>query len=386
MLYPQAVQPSDRSVYAAGAPELEVQENVCLAPYTTLGIGGPARFFADIATESELLQALAFAREHRLAIFVLGGGSNLLIPDRGFAGLVLHVVIRGPVLQQPASQDVDYIVPAGLPWDDLVLTVCQAGLSGMECLAGIPGLTGGTPVQNVGAYGQEVASTIHTVRVFDLHAEPFANPFLDLSKVACHFAYRSSIFNSTERGRYIITSVTFRLSPETQPNLTYPDLAAFFAARSQAPTPLNIYHAVREIRRRKGMLLVTGDPDCASAGSFFKNPIVPAELLTRIATDLHLDPASIPHWPAPSHNAETHLKLPAAWLLERAGFSKSYTLGAAGISSRHTLALINRGGATGSDIVALRDLIRAEVLRRFGIFLEQEPVEPGAGTHLSGGL
>ena len=258
----------------------------------------------------------------------------------------------------------------------------------MECLAGIPGLTGGTPVQNVGAYGQEVADTIVRVRVCDLRAAPGDVPFRELDHAACRFAYRSSLFNGPGRGRYIVMAVTFRISPDARPNLTYADLARHFADRLPAdlPSPLEVYHAVRQIRRAKGMLLVEDDPDCASAGSFFKNPIVPIAALRRIASELHLDPATIPRWPAQplgvAGSRDDLIKLPAAWLLEHIGFNRGYTLGRVGISSRHTLALINRGGASSSDLIALRDRIQAEVRLRLGIDLEQEPVEPGAGTRL----
>jgi UDP-N-acetylmuramate dehydrogenase len=343
-----------------------MQQNVSLAPLTTLRIGGPARFLAHIDTETALLEAVAFARDRNLPLFVLGGGSNLLVADTGFDGVVLHIALTGPPSTIATATTIDFTVPAGNDWNAFVLSVCEQGIAGIECLAGIPGLVGGTPVQNVGAYGQEVADTITHVRALDLHSLEFVT----LSAADCSFSYRRSRFNSTDRGRYIVTSVTFRLSPTAQPNLTYADLQKHFAAASTAPTPLDVYHAVREIRRGKGMLLVEGDPDCRSAGSFFKNPIVPAAALTTIAAALHLEATAIPHWPA----ANSLIKLPAAWLLERAGFHKGYSLGEAGISSRHTLALINRGSATHADIAALRDLIQQTIHDRFGIALEQEPV------------
>ena len=348
---------------------LEIQQHVPLAPFTTLGIGGPARYFARIPDEPTLLEALRFARERHLPTFTLGGGSNLLIPDTGFDGLVLHLAIQGPTIltaATPADPTLTYDVPAGTDWDAFVLQVAQANLSGIECLAGIPGLVGGTPVQNVGAYGQEVSQTIASVRALDLTT----NAFTTLTAQDCHFAYRQSIFNSTHRDRYIVTRVTFRFDPRATPPLGYADLQKHFAHHQ--PTPLEIYHAVRAIRQAKGMLLVPGDPDCRSAGSFFKNPIVPAATLTHLAATLALDSAAIPHWPA----GQGSIKLPAAWLLDQAGFHKGFTLGNAGISSKHTLALINRGHATSADITRLRDTIQSEVLRRFQIPLEQEPVQP----------
>ena len=347
---------------------IRIQEAVPLAAYTTFRIGGPARFFCEITTESALIEAVQFARQHNLPIFVLGGGSNLLVSDAGFDGLVLHIAIDAPIQPTHSNNFVDYTVTAGTDWNTFVLTLCTQGISGIECLAGIPGSIGGTPVQNVGAYGQEVADTIITVRALDLET----TAFVDLPHDQCGFAYRRSIFNSTHRNRYIVTAVTFRFDPRAKPRLTYADLTRHFAG--QIPTPIDIYHAVREIRHSKGMLIVEGEADCRSAGSFFKNPIVPASFLTTIATTLDIPADMIPHWPADNGL----VKLPAAWLLERAGFPKGFTLGNAGISSRHTLALINKGNATAADITKLRDTIRNEVDQRFGIQLEQEPVQPGS--------
>jgi UDP-N-acetylmuramate dehydrogenase len=346
---------------------IRIQEAVLLAPYTTFRIGGPARFFCEITTESALMEAVEFARQRSLPLFVLGGGSNLLVSDTGFDGLVLHIAIDDPITPTPSGDFVDYTVSAGIDWNTFVLAVCERGISGVECLAGIPGSVGGTPVQNVGAYGQEVADTIATVRALDLET----TTFVDLPRDQCRFAYRRSIFNSTHRDRYIVTAATFRFDASAKPRLTYADLTRHFAGLN--PTPIDIYHAVREIRHGKGMLIVEGEPDCRSAGSFFKNPVVPASLLTTIATSLNLPADTIPHWPTGSGL----IKLPAAWLLERAGFPKGFTLGNAGISSRHTLALINKGNATAADIAKLRDTIRSEVDQRFGIQLEQEPVQPG---------
>lgn len=350
---------------------IRVQEQVLLAPFTTFHIGGPASYFCEAASEAELVEAVQFARQHGLRIFILGGGSNLLIGDDGFDGLVIRIVIDGTSGPVRDGGFVDYTVAAGTDWNDFVLGVCEQGISGVECLAGIPGSVGGTPVQNVGAYGQEVASTITTVRAFDMEAAAFVT----LSHGQCGFAYRHSIFNTSQRGRYIVTAVTFRFDLGARPNLSYADLQRHFAdwdSQRPAPTPLDVYHAVRAIRHRKGMLIVEGEADCRSAGSFFKNPVVPAAALDRIAANLEIPAAEVPHWPA----ADGKVKLPAAWLLEKAGFIKGFSLGQAGISSRHTLALINRGHATAADIFTLRDRISSEVLSRFGIQLEQEPVQP----------
>lgn len=338
-----------------------------MAPYTTLRIGGPARYFCEITTEFALIEAVKFASLRNLPIFVLGGGSNLLVSDAGFSGLVLHIAIDSAIRPTPNRSLLDYTVTAGTDWNAFVLHVCGRGISGIECLAGIPGSVGGTPVQNVGAYGQEVADTITSVRALDLET----GAFVDLPREQCGFAYRRSIFNSTHRNRYIVTAVTFHFDPTLNPKLNYADLTRHFMG--QSPAPIDVYHAVRAIRHGKGMLIVEGEDDCRSAGSFFKNPIVFEAALAEIAASLNIRPDSIPHWPAGSGL----IKLPAAWLLEQAGFSKGFTLGNAGISSRHTLALINRGNATAAEIANLRNTIQRQVKSRFNIELEQEPVQLG---------
>jgi len=346
-----------------------------LAPYTTFRIGGPARFFCEITTQNELLEAVTFARERSLPIFVLGGGSNLLVTDRGFDGLILRVKIEGSINidgyrdDMPEKTNVTYDVPGGMDWDVFVHKVSEAGVTGIECLAGIPGFVGGAPIQNIGAYGQEVSTSILWVHALDLETLKFVS----LTAEQCGFGYRRSIFNSTHRNRYIVISVTFRFDLHATPTLRYADLQDYFAGRDSAPKPIDIYHAVREIRHGKGMLIVEGEADCRSAGSFFKNPIVPISVLQKIGETLSMPVDKIPHWTA----GKDLIKLPAAWLLERAGFTKGFQLGEAGISSRHTLALINRGHASFADIAALRDTIQSDVARRFNIRLEQEPVQLG---------
>ncbi|MGB0123811.1 MAG: UDP-N-acetylmuramate dehydrogenase [Silvibacterium sp.] len=336
---------------------MEFREQVPLAPYTTFKIGGPARWFAEAVTESDILQAVDFARLRDLPLFVLGGGSNLLVADEGFAGLVVRVGLCG--IEQ---QDDVFQVAAGEDWDGFVALVVEREYAGVECLAGIPGTVGGTPIQNVGAYGQEVSETVARVRVLNLGSLKFE----EFTNQACGFSYRRSVFNTAERGKYIVTRVTYELRKNGAARVSYADLKRYFKDCS-APSLHEVSAAVREIRSGKGMFLVPGDPDCRSAGSFFKNPIVAAEHYARIAAQ---EASEVPHYPA----ADGAVKIPAAWLLERAGFHKGYALGAAGISSRHTLALINRGNARAADIFALRDRIIAEVAARFGIGLEPEPV------------
>ncbi len=347
---------------------VNLQEQVALAPLTTFRIGGAARYFIRATTEPELLEAVHFARERQIPLFALGGGSNLLVSDAGFPGLVLQMALAGEPRLEPNGDSVLYRVPAGFDWDAFVLSTCDQGLSGVECLAGIPGMVGGSPIQNIGAYGQEVAQTIEEVRVLDLETLRFQA----LSAAECGFSYRQSLFNSTLRGRYLVTEVTFRFDRRNRPNLTYAELKQAFAGPTD-PTPREVYEAVRRIRSRKGMVIdpCAPHPDTRSAGSFFKNPVVTPELFARVAAEAGIEPAAIPHWPAPSGQ----IKLAAAWIIERAGFPRGFALGPVGISSRHTLALVNRTGeATCADLLRLRDRIVAETTRRFGIPLEQEPV------------
>jgi UDP-N-acetylmuramate dehydrogenase len=342
---------------------MHLREQLSLAPYTTLGIGGPARWFAEAATEDEVKEAVQFARDRRLPLFVLGGGSNILVADEGFPGLVLHIALHSSRTEQQGDL---FHVAAGEEWDKFVSKAVGLGYGGIECLAGIPGTVGGTPVQNVGAYGQEVSGSIVAVRALDLETLSF----VELTPAECGFSYRKSIFNSTHRGRYIVTRVDYQLKKDTPPQLLYPDVQRYFAHRDTPPSLAETAAAVRQIRHGKGMLLVEGEADCRSAGSFFKNPVVPQPLYDRIAAGAG---TAVPFYPA----AENLVKIPAAWLLEHARFHKGFSLGNVGISSRHTLALINRGGATARELIELRDRIVATVEARFGVRLEPEPVWVG---------
>ena len=337
--------------------ELLVREGVGLGALTTLGVGGAARWFAVAKSEDDVRAAVEWAAERGVALFVLGGGSNLVVPDAGFDGLVLRMEIPGVA----ELGDGLFEVGAGEGWDAFVSRVVTEGYAGVECLAGIPGSVGGTPVQNVGAYGQEVSETIASVRVFDRSLKEF----VEMDAAACHFRYRESRFNTDEPGRYIVTQVRFRLRKDGAPQLKYADLQKKFAGMS--PSLQEVAAGVREIRASKGMLLVEGDPDCRSAGSFFKNPIVDESVVARIAATAGID---VPHWPA----GVGRVKLPAAWLLEHAGFVKGYGAGPVGISSKHTLALVNRGNATSADVERLQAEIIAAVVAKFGVKLEREPV------------
>ncbi len=339
---------------------MKILENIALAPLTTLGIGGPARWFAGATSEAEIAEACAWARERGAPVFVLGGGSNVLVADAGFDGLALHIALAGMKLEGELLR-----AAAGVSWDDCVEQALGANCAGIECLAGIPGTVGGTPVQNVGAYGQEIAAVIERVRAFDRAAQEF----VEFANAECGFSYRRSRFNTTDRGRYVVTRVDYRLRKNGAPTLSYAELKAHFSGQEKAPSLVEVAETVRGIRKSKGMLLVEGDPDCRSAGSFFKNPSVAPEVAERVKQMAADAGVAVRMFPAEGGM----VKIPAAWLIEQAGFRKGYAMGAARISSRHTLALVNRGGATAEEILALAEKTRAAVEARFSIRLEKEP-------------
>ena len=355
---------------------MHIEEDKPLAPFTALGVGGPARWFAQAASEEDVAEAAAWARERALPLFVLGGGSNLLVSDAGFNGLVVRVALRGVAVVEPAQDSGQriYQAAAGEDWDGFVERAVQDNCAGVECLAGIPGTIGGTPVQNVGAYGQDVASAIDRVRAFDLDERVF----VEFPAAECGFAYRRSRFNSADRGRYIVTRVDYRLTPGGAPTLRYAELERALAPMRAGGTEVSLADAasaVRRLRRSKGMLLVEGDPDCRSAGSFFKNPVVTEEQVRAIAACGEKEPPRFPAGPGAENLGR--VKVPAAWLIEQAGFAKGYALGRAAVSSRHTLALVNLGGASAAEILALAGQIASSVEARFAVQLEMEPVMLG---------
>lgn len=342
---------------------LEIQENVPLAPLTTLKIGGLARFFARAENENQVLEAFNFAEEHDFPLFVLGGGSNVLIADEGFDGLVLQIALRGIKVRENLVT-----ARAGEDWDEFVAFCVERNLAGIECLSGIPGLVGGTPIQNVGAYGQEVSETIRTVRVFDRKTKEI----LELQNADCKFSYRASIFNTTEKNRFIVLAVTYQLKPDGKPKIVYKDLVEFFDGKK--PNLSETRQAVCQIRAEKAMLVRQGGPDSQSAGSFFKNPIVSSEdflKISEIARKKGMQ--SVPYFPVDENSG----KIPAAWLIEKSGFYKGYQKGNAGLSTRHALALTNRGNATAREIIALKDEIQAKVKEIFSVELVPEPVLVG---------
>ncbi|HEY3975058.1 MAG TPA: UDP-N-acetylmuramate dehydrogenase [Candidatus Sulfotelmatobacter sp.] len=358
-----------------------LQENVPLAPLTTFRLGGPARFFVEATSIGDVQEAAAFAAARDLRLFVLGGGSNLVIADRGWPGIVLKIAIPGieqQAGQHPDNHDLDgqneegkllFEAGAGESWDRFVSAAVRANCAGVECLSGIPGSVGGTPVQNVGAYGQEVSETIESVQVYDLED----GQVRELCNEACGFTYRSSIFNTTERGRFVILRVTYALTPGGEPRLDYADLKRHFEGRETRPNLAETREAVRHIRARKGMLIVPGDPDGRSAGSFFKNPVLSEEQHKELETRAAAKGLTLPSYPA----LEKSRKVSAAWLVEKSGFARGGGIGRVGISSKHALAIVNRGGATADDVLALKDQIQQRVEEIWGVRLEPEPVMVG---------
>jgi UDP-N-acetylmuramate dehydrogenase len=343
-----------------------IKENVALAPLTTFRIGGPARYFVEAATENDVLESIQFAKQKSIPVFVLGGGSNLLVADAGYPGLVVKVAIGG--IKWESDRDrVIVQAGAGEDWDCFVALCVDRDLAGIECLSGIPGSVGGTPVQNVGAYGQEVSEVLVSVRAYDRRTDSFVN----LSDKECQFSYRASLFNTSARDRYIVLQVTYALIKNGVPAIRYPDVQKEFERTSDPVTLGDVRTAVRRIRARKAMLLVEGDPDCRSAGSFFKNPILAefefSDLQSRAGPGL-------PRYAADQGRVKTS----AAWLIEHAGFAKGHSLGPAGISTKHTLAIVNKGGATAEDILRLAREIHGRVHAEFGVRLVPEPVFLGS--------
>lgn len=344
---------------------MQIQENVPLAPLTTIGVGGPARNFVEAQTIAEVSEAVAISRARKLPLFVLGGGSNLVISDNGWPGLALKVGIKGI---EERDQHI-FEVGAGEEWDRFVSVAVARNFAGIECLSGIPGSVGGTPVQNVGAYGQEVSETIESVLAFDTRD----NEFRELCKEACGFSYRTSILNTTERGRFIILRVTYALTPAGEPRIRYADLSKYFAGWVEQPTLAEARDAVRKIRARKGMLISPGDEDSRSAGSFFKNPVLSPAQYEELSARAAAKKLTIPSYPA----LDALRKVSAAWLVEHSGFSKGFDHGRLGISRKHALAIVNRGEATAADIVAFKEEIQDRVEQIWGIRLEPEPVFVG---------
>ncbi len=354
---------------------LKIEEQVPLASLTTIGLGGTARYAALCLSADHIVEAVTFARGRSLPLYVLGGGSNVVFPDEGYGGFVLRVGLRGISVFEDTPCTV--VAAAGESWDGFVRFCIDYGLAGLECLSGIPGLVGATPIQNVGAYGQEVAESIASVTAIDTET---MKPAV-LSGAECGFGYRRSRFKTRDAGRYVITDVTFSLRRNAPATIRYPELAAAVdstgapeARLPGRPGLLATRKAVLDLRRKKSMLIDPNDPHSRSVGSFFTNPVVPAEAARGIAERWKAaGNADVP----PAFPSASGVKIPAAWLVEHAGFPRGTRRGAVGISANHALALVNYGGTT-AELLSLAAEIRRAVQRKFGIRLETEPVFPGS--------
>lgn len=335
-----------------------------LAAHTTLGLGGPAVRTVTAASVEEIIAGVREAVRSREPLLLLGGGSNVVISDDGFPGAALLIRSRGFTVAHDNGDHVLVTVAAGQPWDEFVAETVAQGWSGAECLSGIPGAAGATPIQNVGAYGQEVSQTIVAVGAYDRDEGATAT----FTPEECLFEYRTSRFRHNER--WVILDVTFRLrvDPLSGP-IAYAELARALGVAIGDRVPLAaVREAVMELRRGKGMLLDPSDPDTRSAGSFFTNPVLSFDGYQAMLR--RLDGQEPPTWPMPGGAS----KVSAAWLIERAGFGKGYRRGPVAISSKHTLALTNPGEGSTKDLLGLAAEIRDGVYEKFGVTLHPEPV------------
>ena len=337
-----------------------VREHESMTAHTTFKIGGTARYFFVAQSSSDVARAVAAATECNVPFFALGGGSNILVSDKGFEGLVILNNIPGFTVQVDGVV-ATVVVGAGENWDETVARCVQENWAGIESLSGIPGTVGASPVQNIGAYGQSVGAVIKEVRAFDCVVQKE----VIFNNSACQFSYRESIFKK-ETGRFIITQVTFTLAVHGMPTLTYHDLKNYFPAHA-APTIAEVRAAVIEIRSRKGYLIMPGHESYATAGSFFKNPIVEGNQFQRVKDSVRgcADPW---YWALPNGS----VKVAAACLLQNSGFPKGYRKGNVGISPKHSLSLMNYGGACATEISALAEEIKKSVQEKCGIALQTE--------------
>ena len=359
--------PSNKELF-----EKSIIEQMPLAKFTTLGIGGAAQYFIAVTTSEMLASAVAWARTHNLPWFILGGGSNIVIADEGFAGLVIHVRIGG-LESRLENHQVIVRAGAGVEWDSFVATCVANHWAGIECLSGIPGRVGATPIQNVGAYGQEVSETIIAIEAFDTRT----NRVVELSASQCDFGYRSSRFKLKDRNRFIVTNVTYQFKVNGKPAVRYADLQRHFAEAIITNASLaEVREAVLLIRRRKAMVIDATDSDSRSVGSFFVNPVVSGEEFEQIRQRASVVIANMEEMPAFAA-ANNCLKLSAAWLIEGAGIRRGFVYGNVGTSTKHALAIINRGGGTAREVIELCNLIKARVMDTFGIALTPEPVFVG---------
>lgn len=344
---------------------MNIQTSVPLAPLTTIKLGGNAQEYISCKTNQDIISALTYAQEKNLPVHILGGGSNTIFSDSGFSGIVIHIQTSG-ITHEQHSDDFLLTAQGGENWDNVVQYAVSQGATGIECLSGIPGSVGGTPFQNVGAYGQDVSQTIQTVFTIDrntLEEKQFSNQ-------ECNFGYRTSRFKTTDKNKYIITAVIFKLETNKAPEIKYPELVALISANSTTSADQTSLQQVRDavlaLRKKKSMLIDAQDPNSISCGSFFTNPIISTEEFVANTT---VSQSDIPNFPE-LHNC---VKLSAGWLIEHAGFQKGMKRGNVGISSNHSLALVNRGGTT-HELLHFAKEIQTAVQKQFKIQLQLEPI------------
>ncbi len=351
------------------------REEVSLAPLTSLGLGGAARHLVEVDDEGSVGDVVRWSGHDDLPLAVLGGGSNVVVADTGWEGIVLRMATRGIVVERNGDQ-VMVTAAAGESWDGLVEETVGEGLAGIECLSGIPGLVGATPIQNVGAYGQDVAAVIDNIRVVDL----LSLEVKTLAPSDCGFGYRTSTFRKFP-GRYLVLSVTYRLRSGGPATVAYRELQRALGMRRSRPSLTDVREAVLELRRTKSMVIEPSDPNRRSVGSFFVNPVLDAVALVGLEESAHAAGALAPGEKLPSFAIGDELfKVPAAWLIERSGFPKGLRRGSVGISGAHALSLVHYGGGTTAELVALARDVRQGVLQRFQIELQPEPVFLGFPT------
>ena len=351
---------------------MTILENISLSRFTTLGIGGPAAHFAEVTSVASLLAGVSWAASHGVPLFVLAGGSNIVVSDAGFRGLILRLSIRG-IETRFDGDNVIVTAGAGEEWDALVEMCVDNKWAGIECLSGIPGRVGATPIQNVGAYGQETSERVVSLDALDTRT----GQSVRMSGEDCEFGYRASRFRRRDSGRFIITSVTYRLTLNGKPSVRYAELARYLDEQGvREPALTDVRQAVLAIRRRKAMVIDPNEPDSRSVGSFFMNPVVSPkefEQINQRALKVARGNSQMPRYPMP----DGEVKLSAAWLIENAGFKRGYVHGNVGTSSKHSLAIINRGDGTARELLELAEEIRSRVAEVFGVNLRPEPIFVG---------
>lgn len=353
---------------------MDIKKDVILSDYTTIGLGGKAKYFLSCRTVNDIYHALEFAKENKLPVQVLSGGSNVIFQDSGYNGLILKIDLKGIEINE-GDNHVYIKVKSGENWDEFVRMTINKSLSGAECMSGIPGSAGATPIQNVGAYGQEVKDIIRSITAIDrntLNTIIFNN--FNNSK-DCGFDYRTSRFKTDDKDKFIITDVTFHFRKNKEPEIKYPELQKYIQSNIDFNSLLTLKDKLTEIRKavitlrkKKSMITDNSDPNSKSCGSFFMNPVLTEKEFLEFKSRVNQDFMNFPFY-----KAGNNYKIPAAWLVEQAGFRKGYIKDGAGISENHSLAIINRNG-TAKDVLLLASDIEKKVFEKFGIELQIEPV------------